>query len=408
MNNSKNNIIKNFIHQESFGGILLVGTALIAIVVANSPINAYYDLFLDTPVAIQVGEFEISKPLLLWVNDGLMAIFFFLIGLELKREFVEGELSEKNKIILPAFGAVGGMVVPASIYVLINHDNPAALQGWAIPAATDIAFALGILALLGSRVPISLKVFLTSLAIFDDVGAIMIIALFYTSSISLLALSVAAISCVVLYTINRTDVTRKSIYIFIGVTMWAAMLKSGVHATLAGILLAMFIPMKSQSNPDVSPLKSLENDLHPLVSFCILPIFAFCNAGINFHNIGLEQVFHGVSLGIALGLFLGNQIGIFTFCWIAIKLRLTKLPHDISWGALYGTAALCGVGFTMSLFIGALAFEQTGVNMIADERLGILLGSLASGLFGYLILRLSLGTNNYTLNSSDDVKAVAK
>ncbi len=390
MNIPNNNFIKKFIQQESFAGILLVGTAILAILVANSPISPYYTLLIDTLVEIKVGAFEISKPLLLWVNDGLMAIFFFLIGLELKREFVEGELSDKKKIVLPAIGAVGGMAVPALIYVLLNYDDPFALQGWAIPAATDIAFALGILALLGSRVPTTLKVFLTSLAIFDDIGAILIIAFFYTSKISFLALLIAAICCAVLFVMNKSNVSKTSMYIFIGVIMWAAMLKSGVHATLAGIILAMFIPMRSSEQPEVSPLKHLEHDLHSIVAFFILPIFAFCNAGINFDGMGVEQIFHGVPLGIALGLFRGNQIGIFSFCWIGIKLGFTKLPDDVSWVSLYGTAALCGVGFTMSLFIGSLAFEETGVNYIIDERLGIILGSIASGLLGFTILRKSL------------------
>ena len=397
MNIGNQNFIKKFIQQESFAGILLVSTALVAILIANSPISPYYTLLIDTIVEIKIGTFEISKPLLLWVNDGLMAVFFFLIGLELKREFIEGELSDRKKIILPAIGAVGGMTVPAMIYVLLNYDDPFALQGWAIPAATDIAFALGILALLGSRVPTSLKVFLTSLAIFDDVGAILIIAFFYTSKISVLALLVAAVCCAVLYMLNKIRVSKTSMYIFIGVIMWAAMLKSGVHATLAGIILAMFIPMRSSENPDVSPLKNLEHDLHSIVVLFILPIFAFCNAGINFDGIGMEQIFHGVPLGIALGLFLGNQVGIFSFCWIAIKLQLTELPDNVSWLSLYGTAALCGVGFTMSLFIGSLAFEETGVNYMIDERLGIIIGSIASGLLGYTILRRSLNSSiNYS------------
>jgi NhaA family Na+:H+ antiporter len=390
MNNTNHSFIKNFIQQESFSGMLLVFTAFMAIVVANSPFSPYYTLLIDTPVTISIATFEIAKPLLLWVNDGFMAVFFFLIGLELKREFLEGELSQRKNIVLPAIGAIGGMTVPAIIYVLLNYNDPHALQGWAIPAATDIAFALGILALLGSRVPTSLKVFLTSLAIFDDIGAILIIAFFYTSKISILALAIAAFSCIVLFILNKLNASKKSLYIFIGIIMWGALLKSGVHATLAGIILAMFIPMRLNNEKEASPLKSLEHDLHSVVALFILPIFAFCNAGIDFSGFGIEQIFHGVPLGIALGLFLGNQIGIFTFCWIGIKLRLTELPEDFSWLSLYGTAALCGVGFTMSLFIGSLAFEETGVNYIIDERLGIILGSLASGTFGYLILRKSL------------------
>jgi NhaA family Na+:H+ antiporter len=264
------------------------------------------------------------------------------------------------------------------------------MKGWAIPAATDIAFALGIISLLGSKVPRNIKVFLTSLAIFDDIGAIIIIALFYTEKISIAALVVAALCILILALMNRRHVESKSLYVLIGVVMWAAMLKSGVHATLAGVILAMFIPMKSQTKIDYSPLKSMEHDLHFAVAYIILPIFAFANAGIRVVGLSAEEIFHSVSIGIALGLFLGKQLGIFGFCWIAIKLKITSLPKEVSWSSLYGTAALCGVGFTMSLFIGSLAFEETGVNLLFDERLGIIAGSLVSGIVGYLVLRMSL------------------
>lgn len=323
-----------------------------------------------------------------------MAIFFLFVGLELKREVLEGELSNKKKVVLPGIGAVGGMAVPAAIYILFNSDDPMAMKGWAIPAATDIAFALGVLSLLGSRAPTSLKVFLTSLAIFDDIGAILIIAFFYTSKISLMALIVACCCIVALFYLNKRGVVEKSLYVVVGIVMWVAMLKSGVHATLAGVILAMFIPMGSAVNPDKSPLKSMEQDLHSAIAFFILPTFSFCNAGINFVGSGIEQVLHNIPLGIALGLFFGKQLGIFAFCWLGIKLRFTELPKDISWVSLYGTAALCGIGFTMSLFIGSLAFEETGVNLMFDERLGIILGSLASGILGYLILNASLRSNH--------------
>ena len=390
MNSDKNFFITRFLQQESAGGILLVIAALLAILLANSPLYSIYVLLIDVPVVIQIGDFEINKPLLLWVNDGLMAVFFLLVGLELKREFVQGELSDKKNIILPGLGAVGGMLVPALIYALFNYQDPFAMQGWAIPAATDIAFALGLLSLLGSRVPTSLKIFLTSLAIFDDVGAILIIAFFYTSKISVTALFVTAVCIAVLFSLNKKGIADRSLYLAVGAIMWAALLKSGVHATLAGVLLAMFIPMRSEADPQVSPLKSLEQDLHSAVAFFILPVFAFCNAGINFQGVGSEQLLHNVSLGIALGLFLGNQLGIFLFCWLGVKLRLTSLPDTMSWTSLYGTAALCGIGFTMSLFIGSLAFEETGVNLILDERLGIILGSTASAILGYFILRRHL------------------
>ena len=390
MNKQSQSFILTFLKMESAGGILLIFAAALAIVCANSFLDEYYRLLLETPVEIRIGALEIVKPLLLWINDGLMAVFFFLIGLELKRELLEGELSDRRNIILPGVGAVGGMVAPALIYVYFNRGDDIALQGWAIPAATDIAFALGVLALLGSRVPTSIKVFLTSLAIFDDVGAILIIALFYTANISFTALLVIAVCIPVLVLLNRGDVAAKSPYVMIGIIMWVAMLKSGVHATLAGVLLAMFIPMRSKSDPDLSPLKTLEHDLHSLVAFFVLPVFAFVNAGLDFRAVNIEQVFHGVPIGIALGLFAGNQIGIFGLCWLAIKLKLARLPVGMNLLSLYGTAALCGIGFTMSLFIGSLAFEETGVNLLFDERLGIILGSIASGVVGFLVLGFSL------------------
>jgi len=394
MKSSRNTFITRFLQQESAGGILLMSAAVIAILLANSPLHSIYTLLIDTPVAIKIGALEIAKPLLLWVNDGLMAIFFLLVGLELKREFLEGELSNKKKIMLPGLGAVGGMLIPAAIYVYFNWGDPNAINGWAIPAATDIAFALGILSLLGSRVPTSLKVFLTSLAIFDDLGAILIIAFFYTSNISSAALIVAALCIVVLFLLNKRGVVEKSIYLVVGAIMWVALLKSGVHATLTGVILAMFIPMRSTDDPEVSPLKSMEQDLHSAVAFFILPVFAFCNSGVNFGGLGMQQVLHPVPLGIALGLFLGKQVGVFAFCWLGIKMKLAELPKEISWTSLYGTAVMCGIGFTMSLFIGSLAFEETGVTKIIDERLGIIVGSLASGIVGYLILHKSLRSNN--------------
>lgn len=371
-----------------------MSAAFLAILLANSPFYSLYKMLIDTPVSIKIGALEIAKPLLLWVNDGLMAIFFFLVGIELKREILEGELSNIRKIVLPGLGAVGGMVGPAAIYIILNIDDPIALKGWAIPAATDIAFALGLLSLLGPKVPASLKAFLTSLAIFDDIGAILIIAFFYTSKISFIALIIAAVCILILFLFNKGSVVNKSLYIAVGVVMWVAMLKSGVHATLAGIILAMFIPMYSPVDPGRSPLKSMEHDLHPAVTFFILPTFAFCNAGINIEGLGMEQFLHQIPLGIALGLFIGKQLGVFSFCWMGIKLRFAELPKEISWVSLYGTGMLCGIGFTMSLFIASLAFEETGVNLMFDERLGIILGSLASGILGYSILRMSLGSKS--------------
>lgn len=390
MSSKPTSFIASFLKMESAAGLLLMFAALVAIVCANSPLQSLYALFLDVPVEIRVGPLEIAKPLLLWINDGLMAVFFFLVGLELKRELVEGELSERKKVVLPGVGAIGGMLVPAAIYAYFNSADPVAMQGWAIPAATDIAFALGVLALLGSRVPTSIKIFLTSLAIFDDIGAIIIIAIFYTSKISVPALGIAAACIIVLLQLNRRNTTSKSPYLLVGAIMWIATLKSGVHATLAGVIVAMFIPMRSKQDPSISPLKSLEEDLHSIVAFFVLPVFAFANAGINLQGVGMAQVMHAVPTGIAAGLFVGKQVGIFGLCWLAVKLGLASLPRGVNWLALYGTAALCGIGFTMSLFIGSLAFEETGVNLLFDERLGIIIGSLASGIVGYVVLRFAL------------------
>lgn len=390
MHTQNNTAITRFLRLESAGGIILMMTATLAIIIANTPLAAYYNLLLDTPVEVRIGALEIAKPLLLWINDGLMAIFFFLVGLELKREILEGELSDPKNIILPGIGAIGGMFIPAAIYLVFNGSDPVASKGWAIPAATDIAFALGVLSLLGNRVPIALKVFLTSLAIFDDIGAIIIIALFYTSKISISALVFAALSIIVLFIMNKRGVTSRSPYILIGVLVWIGLLKSGVHATLAGVLLALFIPIKDPSKPGESPLKSLEHDLHTIVAFFVLPVFAFANAGISLTDVSFEVMMHDVPVGVALGLFLGKPIGIFGLCAAAIYFGLAQFPKGMSYSSLFGVSALCGIGFTMSLFVGSLAFEETGVNLLFDERLGIIIGSLASGLLGYFILRVSL------------------
>ena len=391
--------IKEFLKLESSGGIILVIAAILAMLMANSPLHSYYDLLIDLPVEVRVGDFKIAKPLLLWINDGLMAIFFFLVGLELKRELLEGELKQKENIILPGLAAVGGMVIPALIYAAFNHTDKIAMEGWAIPTATDIAFALGVLSLLGSRVPTSLKIFLVSLAIFDDMGAILIIALFYTEKISTASLIIAAVLLGVLYIINKRGVVQLTPYILVGVAMWIAVLKSGVHATLAGVLLAFFIPIKDKQDPNNSPLRRLEHDLHGAVAFCILPVFAFANSGISLNGVGLAQIMHPVPIGIALGLFLGKQLGVFAFCWLGIKAGLTKLPEGINWGALYGVAVLTGIGFTMSLFISSLCFEETGINLLYDDRVGIIIGSIVSGLFGYFLLNYSLPRENPDSNN---------
>jgi NhaA family Na+:H+ antiporter len=381
--------IREFLKLESAGGILLVLAAAMAMFVANSPFEDWYALLLDVRVEIRVGALQIAKPLILWINDGLMAVFFFLVGLELKREFFEGELSRPANVLLPALGAIGGVLVPVGIYLLINKGDPAAMHGWAIPAATDIAFALGILVLLGNRVPISLKVFLVSLAIFDDLAAILIIAFFYTSDLSATALATAGACIAVLAVMANRGVASISPYIVAGLIMWVAVLKSGVHATLAGVVLAAFIPMRVKGEPERSPLREIEHDLHPLVAFLILPLFAFANSGISLAGVGLEQLMHPVPLGIAAGLFLGKQSGIFLICWLAIKAGVARMPQGANWGSLYGVATLCGVGFTMSLFVSSLAFEGSGTDLHTafDERLGIIAGSLASGILGYLVLR---------------------
>ncbi|MCH2056336.1 MAG: Na+/H+ antiporter NhaA [Thalassotalea sp.] len=378
--------IQGFLKLEAASGIILMIAAVVAIVLANSPLNIYYDLLLQTPVVLAVGSFEIAKPMLLWINDGLMALFFFLVGLELKREFLEGDLSEPGQVALPAVEAVGGMAIPALVYVALNYQEPDALNGWAIPTATDIAFALGILAMVGSKVPLQLKIFLTSLAIFDDLGAIIVIALFYTDQLSVTSLVVSAVVLVILTILSKRGVKDTAPYIFFGVVLWVAVLKSGVHATLAGVALAMFIPIKGREG-EPSPLKSLEHNLHSMVAFIILPIFAFANAGVNLFGVGIEDVMSPVPLGIILGLFVGKQLGVFGFCFIAIKAGLVKLPENVNWTLLYGAALLSGVGFTMSLFIGSLAFEQSGVNLIYQDRLGIIIGSILSGTIGYLVIK---------------------
>lgn len=381
--------IQDFLKLEAASGIILMFIAIFAMIMANSPWSSYYDLLLDIPVVVSVGTFEIAKPLLLWINDGLMALFFFLVGLELKREFIEGDLSKPGQITLPAIGAVGGMLVPALCYAALNYQDPIALNGWAIPTATDIAFALGILAIIGSKVPLQLKVFLTSLAIFDDLGAIIVIALFYTDQLSILSLIVSAVMLTVLFLFNRRGITDTAPYIFVGIILWVAVLKSGVHATLAGVVLALFIPIKGKAG-EPSPLKSLEHNLHSLVAFFVLPIFAFANAGINFTDVGFEQVMSPVPLGIILGLVIGKQIGVFGFCFVAIKLGIAKLPENVNWTLLYGVSMLCGVGFTMSLFVGSLAFEQDAASPLFQDRLGIVLGSLISGVSGYLLINTAV------------------
>ncbi|QHG08845.1 Na+/H+ antiporter NhaA [Moraxella osloensis] len=389
------NQFKKFLAHDMAAGIVLAFAAVLAMLVANSPLSDIYEHFLHLPISIKIGSFSINHYLLHWINDGLMVVFFFLVGLELKREMLVGELSEVKKVVLPAIAAVGGMMVPAIFYAAFNYQHADLMKGWAIPAATDIAFALGVLTLLGNRVPAALKVFLASIAIFDDIGAIIIIALFYSSGLSMAALTWVGVCLVILWLMNRFNVTRTTAYIMIGVLLWAAMLKSGIHATLAGVLLALFIPMTDNKHPEHSPLESVEHDLQDTVSFIILPIFAFANAGIYLGGTGLSSLLHTVPLGIALGLLLGKPIGVMLFSWLGVKLGLASLPTNVDWRQVFGVAILCGIGFTMSLFIGGLAFAGLEVKPF-DERIGIILGSLLAGILGYFYLKKVLPTHALT------------
>ncbi len=381
--------LNSFFKLESAPGILLIIATILAMLFANSGFSGLYTHLMETPVAVMFGQFHIAKPLLLWINDGLMAIFFFMVGLEIKRELVEGSLSDRTQIVLPALAAVGGMIVPAAIYVAFNWGDEAAMQGWAIPMATDIAFALGVLSLLGPRVPAQLKLFLLALAIIDDLGAIIIIALFYTSGMSLSSLGVAAVMIAILFFMNRKGVVNNTAYVLIGMILWTAVLKSGVHATLAGVILGLFIPIRNNRESFIS----LEHSLHSPVNFVILPVFAFANTGIGFSGLSSKDLVDNMTMGIFFGLFVGKQLGVFLFTFVSLKLGLGRLSEDVTLGHIYGVAILSGIGFTMSLFIGSLAFEcHDGVCFdLVDERLGILIGSLLSGVAGYLVLKHQLG-----------------
>ncbi|WP_159359258.1 Na+/H+ antiporter NhaA [Vibrio cholerae] len=374
-------MIRDFFKMESAGGILLVIAAAIAMVIANSAMGEGYQAFLHT----YVFGMSVSH----WINDGLMAVFFLLIGLEVKRELLEGALKSRETAIFPAIAAVGGMLAPALIYVAFNFNDPAAIQGWAIPAATDIAFALGIMALLGKRVPVSLKVFLLALAIIDDLGVVVIIALFYSSDLSTIALTIGFIMTGVLFMLNAKHVTKLSIYLVAGLILWIAVLKSDVHATLAGVVIGFAIPLKGNKG-EHSPLKHLEHALHPYVAFAILPVFAFANAGISLQGVSLAGLTSMLPLGVALGLFLGKPLGIFSFSWAAVKLGVAKLPEGINFKHIFAVSVLCGIGFTMSIFISSLAFGQANEAYDTYARLGILMGSTTAALLGYSLLRLSL------------------
>ena len=370
-----------FFQLEAASGLLLIAAAALALIINNSPLSHYYTAFLDVPVAVQIGALQIAKPSLLWINDGLMALFFLLIGLEVKRELLEGQLSKPSQVVLPGAAAIGGMVVPALIYWFINKDYPDALGGWAIPMATDIAFALGVLALLGKRVPVSLKLFLMTLAIIDDLGAIIVIAVFYSSELSGVSLLLAAACLIVLIAMNRMGVIKVAPYMIVGLILWVCVLKSGVHATLAGVTLAFCIPLRTK-NSETSPLMSIEHALHPWVAYAILPLFAFANAGVSLAGVSMHSFVSHVPMGIAAGLLIGKTLGVFGLTWIAIKTGMAALPAGANWGQVFGVAILCGIGFTMSLFVGSLAFVA-GSDYVGMDRMGILTGSILAALIGY-------------------------
>lgn len=385
-------IIQEFLKLESAGGILLMGAAVVAMILANSPLDKFYSAILELPLQVRIGAIDIAKPLILWINDGLMAVFFLMIGLEVKREILEGELSTPAQVVLPGVAAVGGMLFPALVYVWFNHGDPYVLKGWAIPTATDIAFSLGILSLLGKRVPLTLKIFLTALAIVDDLGAILIIAIFYTADLSMLALIMGGICIAAMVIMNYAGVTRIAGFSLLGIIMWVCVLKSGVHATLAGVAMAFTIPLRAVDEDGHSPAKHLEHTLHPWVSYAILPIFAFANAGVPLAGISFDALLQPEAMGVIAGLFLGKQVGVFGLSWLAIKLKFAKMLEGANMMQIYGTSVLTGIGFTMSLFIATLAFDDpSAAELLKINRLAILIASILSAAWGYIVLRISFG-----------------
>ncbi|MDD1783885.1 Na+/H+ antiporter NhaA [Enterovibrio sp. ZSDZ35] len=385
--------IRQFMKMESAGGLVLIVAAILAIIIANSPLQPLYDSALHTYIA----GLSVSH----WINDGLMAIFFLLIGLEVKRELIEGALNTKEKAIFPAIAAVGGMLAPALVYLAFNANDPVTANGWAIPAATDIAFALGVMALLGKRVPLALKVFLLALAIIDDLGVIVIIALFYSSDLSVMALTVAFISTAVLFLMNVKNVTATRWYLLVGAVLWFSVLKSGVHATLAGVVLGFVIPLDGGKDGK-SPLKELEHAIHPYAAFLILPIFAFANAGVSLDGVSFDSLTNVLPMGIALGLLIGKPLGIFTFSWVAVKMGVARLPESVNFKQIFAVSLLCGIGFTMSIFISSLAFVGVDQSYITLSRLGILIGSTVSALAGYALLNAVLPKSSEVEEDSDE------
>ena len=381
------NVFKWFFKLEAASGLMLLFTAVLALVVSNSDLNSTYIKVLNTYFFLGFGKFGINLTVLHWINDALMAIFFFLVTLEIKREFIQGELSNPKQAMLPIFGAVGGMLVPALIYVVLNYKDPTTLNGWAIPSATDIAFSLGVLSILGKRVPLSLKVFLTALAIIDDLGAIIIIAVFYSGKIQILYLILMLICLVILIFFNKLNFKNFLPYLFVGLFLWEFTHQSGIHATISGVLLALTIPHKSNKRDKSSLLLKLEHSISPYVAFGIMPIFAFANAGVSLEGINMSSIMNSVPLGILLGLFIGKQVGVFIFSYVSIKMKLAEMPNNSNWLTFYGVGILTGIGFTMSLFVGNLAFVEAP-QYLSDVKIGVLLGSLLSTVFGYLLILL--------------------
>lgn len=378
--------IREFLRHEAAGGIVLLAAAALAFILTNSPLADYYLQFFELHLSLKVGDLGLDKSFGHWINDGLMAIFFFLVGLEIKRELLEGELSSPRQAALPAIAAVGGMAAPALVYVLLNAATPETLPGWAIPAATDIAFAMGVVSLLGNRVPESLKIFLLALAIIDDLGAILIIAIFYTADLSLLALGLASIGIAALIVMNWLGVQRLAAYVLVGIYVWACVLQSGVHATLAGTVVGLCVPLKSSHGDERSLAKRCIHTLHPWVAFAIMPAFAFANAGVSLAGLSWQTIAAPVTLGVALGLFIGKQVGVMAAVALARITGIARLPEGAGWAATYGVAVLTGIGFTMSLFIGSLAFP--GAEHIVEMRLGVIGGSILSALSGLLVLAI--------------------
>lgn len=384
-----NLFLKKLLKNDATGGVVLIVAAAVAMFLANNASTQQaYQAILAMPVQFRFGALDINKDLLLWINDALMALFFLMIGLEVKRELLMGSLKGREKAMFPLIAALGGMVAPGLIYAALNHSDELAIHGWAIPAATDIAFALGILALLGSRVPPALKMFLMALAVIDDLGAIVIIAFFYTHDLSLVSLGVAAASIAVLVILNLCGVRKTSVYLLVGMVLWVAVLKSGVHATLAGVIVGLLIPLKKQDGH--SPSIELEHGLHPWVSWLILPLFAFANAGVSLTGVSIDGLFSMVPLGIILGLLVGKPLGITLICWLSVKLKIAALPENTKMVDIAAVGVLCGIGFTMSIFIASLAFDAAHEEMVTLAKLGILSGSVLSAILGYALLYFKL------------------